>query len=67
MRSEPERCALHPEHGFRRTLRSRRPATPRHRCRAGYEIYRFGGWKLTQSQGEQTLTGFFTELLKPQN
>ncbi|MET7520016.1 hypothetical protein ABZS88_43010 [Streptomyces sp. NPDC005480] len=31
---------------------------------AGYEIYRFGGWELTRPQGEQTLTDFFTELLK---
>ncbi|MGW8955618.1 hypothetical protein [Streptomyces sp. NPDC055709] len=30
---------------------------------AGYEIYRFGGWELTQPHGEQLLTDFFTELL----
>lgn len=54
--ASPSTCALHPEHGFRRALRSRRPATLRHRCLADYEIYRFGGWELTQFQGEQTLT-----------
>jgi len=31
---------------------------------AGYEIYRFGGWELSQPHGEQLLTDFFTELLK---
>lgn len=30
---------------------------------AGYEIYRFGGWELTEPGGEQLLDGFFTELL----
>lgn len=31
---------------------------------ARYEIYRFGGWELTQPHGEQLLTDFFDELLK---
>lgn len=30
---------------------------------AGYEIYRFGGWELSQPGGGQLLTDFFTELL----
>ncbi|MER7201558.1 hypothetical protein [Streptomyces sp. CB01635] len=31
---------------------------------AGYEIYRFGGWELTQPQGERTFIDFFTEMPK---
>ncbi|MGW7073081.1 hypothetical protein ACWGII_40250 [Streptomyces sp. NPDC054855] len=31
---------------------------------AGYEIYRFGGWELTQPQSEQIVTDFFSELLR---
>lgn len=31
---------------------------------AGYEIYRFGGWELTEPGGEQLLADFFTELLR---
>lgn len=30
---------------------------------AGYEIYRFGGWELTEPGGEKILESFFTELL----
>ncbi|RZU46508.1 hypothetical protein EV284_1189 [Streptomyces sp. BK022] len=30
---------------------------------AGYEIYRFGGWELTQPHAEQMVADFFTELL----
>ncbi|MFI8243451.1 hypothetical protein ACIF83_40465 [Streptomyces sp. NPDC085866] len=30
---------------------------------AGYEIYRFGGWELTQPHAEQLVQDFFTELL----
>ncbi|MFJ3106521.1 hypothetical protein [Streptomyces sp. NPDC086835] len=30
---------------------------------AGYEIYRFGGWELTEPNGEHLLENFFTELL----
>ncbi|MBA9050876.1 hypothetical protein [Streptomyces murinus] len=30
---------------------------------AGYEIYRFGGWELTQPHAEQLVADFFTELL----
>ena len=31
---------------------------------AGYEVYRFGGWELSQPHGEQLLTDFFDDLLK---
>ncbi|MFF7888702.1 hypothetical protein ACH40F_47945 [Streptomyces sp. NPDC020794] len=31
---------------------------------AGYEVYRLGGWELSQPYGEQLLTDFFDELLK---
>ncbi|MGW6898852.1 hypothetical protein ACWGF2_19930 [Streptomyces sp. NPDC054919] len=30
---------------------------------AGYEIYRFGGWELTEPGGEQLQENFFTQLL----
>ncbi|MGP3974457.1 hypothetical protein ACTWQF_10720 [Streptomyces sp. 8N114] len=30
---------------------------------AGYEVYRFGGWELTEPDGEQVLQDFFTGLL----
>jgi very-short-patch-repair endonuclease len=30
---------------------------------AGYEIYRFGGWELSEPRGQQILEDFFTELL----
>ncbi|MFE1840693.1 PDDEXK family nuclease [Streptomyces sviceus] len=31
---------------------------------AGYEVYRFGGWELTEPNGAQLLADFFDDLLK---